>query len=154
VEALDLILLGRRLMKIGEEAMRGSIGGRRPTGQSLVLRDVFANPGNTITKITARTGLPQSYVSESVARLLDDGILETSADPADGRRTLVRVSDEHPHNVIRKGSVSVDGSLADAFGDANAARVLEALAGQMRRGEAGPIVQQLEDARSQRAENE
>jgi DNA-binding MarR family transcriptional regulator len=154
VEALDLILLGRHLMKIGEEGMRGSIGGSRPTGQSLVLRDVFTSPASTITEITARTGLPQSYVSESVARLRDAGILETSADPADGRRTLVRVSDEHPRNVIRKGSVSVDGALADTFGDESAARALEALAGQLRRGEAGPIVQQLDNARGRRAENE
>src|SRR5580693_7809367 len=126
MNALDLIVLGRQLTKIGEEVLRGSgdpagqdagehgerpvqasgrprqASGRPgqapghprqapflPTGPSLVLRDVFAHPGSSITDITARTGLPQSYVSESVARLRSQGILETSADPADRRRTLV-----------------------------------------------------------------
>jgi hypothetical protein len=51
----DLILLGRQLMKIGEDAMRGDGGSLAPTGQSLVLRDVFANSDSSITDITART---------------------------------------------------------------------------------------------------
>src|SRR4029077_6957323 len=92
MNALDLIVLGRQLTKIGEEVLRGSgdpagqdAGGHGqrparasgrpgqapflPPGPSLVLGDVFAHPGSSITAITARTGLPQSYVSESVARL-------------------------------------------------------------------------------------
>ena len=73
--------------------------------------------------VTARTGLPQSYVSESVARLRDQGIVETSADPADGRRTLVRVTAEHPRTVAAKGAVPVDAALA-AGGDVRLARSL------------------------------
>ena len=96
MNALDLIMLGRQLTKIGEEVLRGSKAQAMPTGPSLVLRDVFAHPDSSITEVTARTGLPQSYVSDSVARLRDQGIVETSADPADGRRTLVRVTAQHP----------------------------------------------------------
>src|SRR5580692_11081147 len=99
VDALDLIMLGRQLTKIGEDVMRGSTAQTAktqtakarpatppgaepadapfmPTGPSLVLRDVFANPGSSITDITARTGLPQSYVSESVARLRGQAIVQ------------------------------------------------------------------------------
>src|SRR4029077_5693015 len=98
MNALDLIVLGRQLTKIGEEVLRGSGDpagqdagghGERParatgrprqapsrlTRRTLVVRDVFAHPGSSITDITARTGLPQSYVSESVARLRSQGIL-------------------------------------------------------------------------------
>src|SRR5580658_5342493 len=186
MNALDLIVLGRQLTKIGEEVLRGSgdpagqdAGGhgerpvqasgrprqasgrpRRapflPTGPSLVLRDVFAHPGSSITDITARTGLPQSYVSESVARLRSQGILETSADPADGRRTLVRVSAGHPRTVAAKGSAPVDGALAAALGEpdggpavAEIVATLSALAERLRPESPGPIQRQLDQARTE-----
>jgi DNA-binding MarR family transcriptional regulator len=153
VNALDLIMLGRQLTKIGEEVMRGSAGSSMPTGPSLVLRDVFAHPDSSITDVTARTGLPQSYVSESVARLRDQGIVETSADPADGRRTLVRITAQHPRTVAAKGSASVDGALAAALGDAaDAGRVismLSELAERLRPGSPDPIRRQLDQAREE-----
>jgi DNA-binding MarR family transcriptional regulator len=150
VEALDLIVLGRQLVKIGEQAMRGSSVPALPTGQSLVLRDVFAHPGSAISEITTRTGLPQSYVSESVARLREAGLLETAADSADGRRTLVRVSDTHARTVAKSGSISVDSVLADALNGIDAGRpleVLESLAKRLRPAEPGPILRALDAAR-------
>lgn len=147
MEALDVILLGRQLMKIGEEAMRGSSGAPLATGQSLVLRDVFANPGSSITEITSRTALPQSYVSESVARLREQGIIETSADQADGRRTLVRLSEKHARDLARKGAVSVDAALAERLGGTNGVSVLETIAKQLRPAGSGPVLQQLDVAR-------
>jgi hypothetical protein len=192
VDALDLIMLGRQLTKIGEDVMRGSTartaktrtaktrtaktrtakartakarpatapGAERadapfmPTGPSLVLRDVFANPGSSITDITARTGLPQSYVSESVARLRGQGIVVTSADPADGRRTLVRVSDQHPRTVAAKGSVPVDATLAAVLGEppggaavTQIISTLSALAARLAPETPGPIRRQLDQAR-------
>jgi DNA-binding MarR family transcriptional regulator len=177
VDALDLIMLGRQLTKIGEDVMRGSTAQTAktqtakarpatppgaepadapfmPTGPSLVLRDVFANPGSSITDITARTGLPQSYVSESVARLRGQGIVVTSADPADGRRTLVRVSDQHPRTVAAKGSVPVDAALAAALseppGGAAMTQIigtLSALAARLAPETPGPIKRQLDRAR-------
>ena len=125
-----------------------------PTGPTLVLRDVFANPGSSITDITARTGLPQSYVSESVARLRGQGIVRTSADPADGRRTLVRVSAQHPRTVAAKGSAPVDAALAAALGEPNGGAAvtkiigtLSALADQLAPETPGPIRRQLDQAR-------
>jgi DNA-binding transcriptional ArsR family regulator len=150
MEALDLILLGRQLMKIGEQAMRGSQTEALPTGQSLVLRDVFANPGSSITQIAARTDLPQSYVSESVGRLRERGMLVTAVDPGDGRRTLVRLSDVHPRDVARKGAASVDGALALALGDPDAVSVLARFAERLSPARPGPIVEQLDAARAPR----
>ena len=146
MEALDLIVLGRQLMKIGEEVMRGSQAQARPTGQSLVLRDAFANPDSSIKQIAARTGLPQSYVSESVARLREQGMLATAVDPADGRRTLVRVSEEHPRNVARKGAASVDRALALALDDLDAASVLQTFAKRLCPAGPGSILQRLDAA--------
>jgi DNA-binding MarR family transcriptional regulator len=153
VNALDLIMLGRQLTKIGEEVMRGSASSSMPTGPSLVLRDVFAHPDSSITDVTARTGLPQSYVSESVARLRGQGIVETSADPADGRRTLVRITAQHPRTVAAKGSAPVDAALAAALGEeADAGQVigmLSELAERLRPGSPGPVRRQLDQARKE-----
>ncbi len=156
MNALDLIMLGRQLARIGEETMRGSQAPGMPAGPGLVLRDVFAHPDSSISDVTARTGLPQSYVSESVAKLRDRGIVETSADPADGRRTLVRVSPGHPGTVAAKGSVSVDTALAEALGEAAggaaATRIigmLDDVAARLRPADPGPIRRQLDQARKQ-----
>ena len=153
MNALDLIMLGRQLTKIGEEVLRGSAAQAMPTGPSLVLRDVFAHPDSPIGDIAGRTGLPQSYVSESVARLRDQGIAETVADPADGRRTLVRVSAQHPRTVAAKGSAQVDAALAAALceqaGDPAVTELIETLntlAARLRPSSPGPIRRQLERA--------
>jgi MarR family transcriptional regulator, 2-MHQ and catechol-resistance regulon repressor len=69
--------------------MRGQGGSQAPAGQGMVAADVFAHPATSVGEIADRTGLRQSYVSESIARLREQGVVETSADPADGRRTLM-----------------------------------------------------------------
>jgi DNA-binding MarR family transcriptional regulator len=156
MNALDLIMLGRQLSRIGEEAMRGSKAQYMPAGPSLVLRDVFAHPDSSIADVTTRTGLPQSYVSESVARLREQGIVETSADPADGRRTLVRVAPGHPGTVAAKGSVRVDAALAEALGEpadgaaaAQVIRTLSDIATRLRPADPGPILRQLDQTRKE-----
>jgi len=61
MEALELIQLGRRLVRIGEQVLRSTGDGPAPPlGPSMVLQDVFGHPGSSVTDITARTGLPQS----------------------------------------------------------------------------------------------
>src|SRR5580698_5806168 len=131
-------MLGRQLSRIGEEAMRGSKAQYMPAGPSLVLRDVFAHPESSIADVTTRTGLPQSYVSESVARLRDQGIVETSADPADGRRTLVRVA---------PALAEALGEPADGAATAQIIRTLSDIAARLRPAHPGPIMRQLGQAR-------
>jgi hypothetical protein len=125
-----------------------------PAGPSLVLRDVLAHPDSPISEITTRTGLPQSYVSESAARLRDQGILATSVDPADGRRRLVRIAAGHPRSVAAKGAAPADAALAAALGEpadgADFARLLatlEELGARLRPAPPGPIPRQLGEAR-------
>jgi DNA-binding MarR family transcriptional regulator len=116
----------------------------------MVLQDVFGHPDSSVSDITARTGLPQSYVSESVARLRDQGLVVTEADPADRRRTLVRASPEHLRRVARKGSASVDTALAEAFDESDPAKAqaLVDTLGEMARSLAparpGPVRRQLQ----------
>jgi DNA-binding transcriptional ArsR family regulator len=77
VMAFDLIVLGRQLTRIGETVMRGQAPPTQPTIAGMVLADVFAHPGSSISEITARTGMPQSHVSETVARLREQGTVES-----------------------------------------------------------------------------
>lgn len=143
MEALDLILIGRQLAKIGENAVRGGSSTRTTNGRALVLRDVFANPLSSVSAITARTGLPQSYVSDSIAALCEDGILETSADPQDRRRTLASVSPAHRRRVAKRASISVDHALATELGEERATlalALLQSLATLLAPERPGPII--------------
>jgi DNA-binding MarR family transcriptional regulator len=126
MDALDLIILGRQLTRIGERAMRegdleddgsGPFGAALPAGALIVMRDVLAHPSSSISDITARTRLPQSHVSESVNKLRVKGIAEINADPADRRRTLVRLTAGHLDQVARHSARDADTQLRIALGD-------------------------------------
>jgi DNA-binding MarR family transcriptional regulator len=151
MDALELIQLGRQLTRIGEEAMRGSRRQALPNGPSLVLRDVFAHPDSSISQIVERTGLPQSYVSESVASLTKEGMLETRPDPDDKRRKLVRMSPDHRRTVARKAAAPIDRTLAGALGDRagdleEVAGLLERLFGALVPAASGPVLEQIRPA--------
>jgi DNA-binding MarR family transcriptional regulator len=157
MDALDLIILGRQLARIGERAMRGgeldddghtALGLPLPAGALIVMRDVLAHPGSSISDITARTGLPQSHVSESVNKLRIKGIAEINADPADRRRTLVRLTAAHVDQVAAYSARDADGLLRIALrglADDSAQRVIAMLsdvAGRLRTEPALPVVRQ------------
>jgi hypothetical protein len=130
--ASELFLLGRKLMKLGEEAIppsaRAQAAGAN-TSVRLVMADIAYHPGSSISEITERTGFPQSLVSLSVAKLRDFGAVVTEPDPADRRRTLARPNEE----VVQRGgtqhtAVPVDETLAKAIGAEAADQLPEALA--------------------------
>lgn len=130
----ELFSLGRRLMKLGVLAIPA--GGFRDLSISVrvVLVDVFEHPGTTIGQIVERTGFPQSHVSQAVARLRDDGVLETSIDPGDRRRTLVAPSPEHLARIERNRSELepideiLQAALVERLGPSGADHVAEATA--------------------------
>lgn len=120
MNAAELYLLGRKLMKIAESALPGPAApGLSPATARLVALDISENPGTSIGEVAARTGFPQSQVSTSVARLRDIGLLQTSVDPADGRRTLVRLTEAARERARRASGTmrSIDDPLAAALGD-------------------------------------
>lgn len=97
VNGVELFLLGRALMKIGEEAMPTEGIGDQPTSMRTVLivvSDLRAHPDTTVGEIAARTGLPQSAVSAAIARLRTAGAVTTATDPRDRRRTIIREAPE------------------------------------------------------------
>jgi DNA-binding MarR family transcriptional regulator len=138
VNALDLYVLGRALTRLAEDAMRGPGAPDVPSGLRLVLSDLGEHPDSSIGELTARTGLPQSYVSSCVARLRGRGVVETRVDPADRRRTLARTTVELQARAARAGAVAAGDALRPALGDgADVDEIiagLERLAARLRAG--------------------
>lgn len=128
VDGLELYRLGRRLTKVGESALKGAGETRLPAGIALILLDVLEHPGSPIRDIAARTGFPQGHVSSSVARLRERGVVETAADSADGRRTLVKVTAAFSRKVARHPAAPVNEALAEETGIDSPQEVAEIVA--------------------------
>lgn len=122
MNGVELYLLGRTLMKIGERALP-DVGRGGHGGVLVVLSDVLDNPDSTVGEIATRTGLPQSAVSMAVARLREAGSLEAATDPRDRRRTLVRRADHESDRVAQVRETSIDEALGRALGTDDAAEI-------------------------------
>ncbi|GHJ44656.1 hypothetical protein Cs7R123_19980 [Catellatospora sp. TT07R-123] len=130
MNGVDLFLLGRTLMKIGEEAIPSPAGGQHLADRTvlIVAADVAAHPGSSISEITERIGFPQSAVSGSVARLRDAGAVRTATDPADRRRQLVHPAEQVSDRVAAIRASGVEAALAAALGTADPGRLAEVVA--------------------------
>lgn len=115
MNALQLFLLGRKLSKLGQAAIRGSAAGELHPSLLLVLQDIFTHKDSSIGEIAGRTGLPQSYVSSTVKQLRARAVLDTAADPEDGRCTLVRVSGTFSRRLAFLGMARVEEVVAGAL---------------------------------------
>jgi DNA-binding MarR family transcriptional regulator len=128
VNGLELLVLGRTLMKIGGDAIPVFGLQQLPSSVRSVMVDVIQHPDTSISEIMARTGYPQSHVSTSVGRLQEAGALTTTVDPKDRRRTLVRARADAPRSTLEIGAAAVDNALAAALGTDDADEVREAVA--------------------------
>ncbi|MBB4948381.1 DNA-binding MarR family transcriptional regulator [Kitasatospora gansuensis] len=127
MNGVELFLLGRALMKIGESAIPEPPGGGQSGSTRAVLivaTDIAAHPGTTASEIVARTGIPQSQVSTAVARLREAGSITTAPDSADGRRTLIHPAAEPSPRVAEIRATTVDDALATAL-DGNSIQLRE-----------------------------
>ena len=86
----ELVWLGQRLTELGRKEMR-SYAPDVPIAELIVMGDLLQNSPTTVTPLAERTGYVQSRVSTAVAALEARGWVQTEPDPADRRRTLVRV---------------------------------------------------------------
>ncbi|WP_354640598.1 helix-turn-helix domain-containing protein [Kitasatospora camelliae] len=136
MNGLELFLLGRTLMKIGEQAVPTDGLGPQAAGTGaagtravlIVLSDVIEHPDSAVGEIAARTGLPQSQVSGCVARLREAGSVVTAADPADRRRSLVRKAAEVSERSARAAAAPIDPHLAAALDTEDPRALAEVLA--------------------------
>ncbi|WP_197093469.1 MarR family transcriptional regulator [Nonomuraea sp. SBT364] len=128
MNGIDLFLLGRTLMKIGEDTLPTEGLGEQPGSVRTVLivvSDVREHPDSAISEIVTRTGLPQSAVSAAVARLREAGAVSTEPDARDRRRLRVRPAPEISGRVEQVRSASIDAALAKALGTGDPHRVAE-----------------------------
>jgi len=138
MDAVELFLLGRTLMKIGESALPVEGIGEHTTSVRTVLivvSDVRANPGSAVGEVASRTGLPQSAVSAAVARLRDAGAITTEPDPADRRRLVIHPAEGVSPRVAEVRSSGVEGALEIALdtGDPQRVETVVALLEDLRR---------------------
>lgn len=110
----DLYQLGRRLAEIALEGMGADALDLAP-GEFLVLQDLFLNGRSAVGDIAKRTGLAQSRVSTSVRTLAGRDWVATGADPADGRRTLVDLTESIRAASKQRRAGHVDKTLTDAL---------------------------------------
>lgn len=117
----DLYRLGRCLTGIARGASGDPSDADIPAGEEAVLADAFDHPRSSIGDITARTRLAQSYVSATVRKMREAGVLHTEADPNDRRRTLVTTPDWLAGELESRGRRKVDDTLAAVLGHPNPA---------------------------------
>lgn len=127
MDAVELYLLGRKLMKIGKGELPKSDTGGLVASVRMILIDASEHPDSSIGEIASRTGFPQSHVSASVARLRDRGALETSIDPSDGRRTLARLAPGMRERTARRAPIPVNDALSAALDTSDPGHLNEVL---------------------------
>jgi len=130
VNGVDLFLLGRALMKLGEDALPEPPGGAGKYAGSarmvlIVASDIAEHPESAVGEIAARTALPQSQVSTAIARLKEADAVQTVPDPADRRRALVSQKPGVSDRLAQVRATGIEDALASAIGTDDPARVAE-----------------------------
>lgn len=84
-------MLARTLRQIATDAT--SNPGENVSGAELLVgTDLFVHAPTTVSAIASRTGVAQSQVSKTVATMRDEGLVVSSPDPDDKRRSLLHVT--------------------------------------------------------------
>lgn len=122
MESGQLHRLGRRLIELSRAATSDTGDLSITPAETAIIEDVVKNPGTSVTEIGQRTGFVQSHVSTSVARLRERGVLETTPDPTDGRRTKVQVAGPAMRAIVRRARRPINDTITTAVADAETAR--------------------------------
>lgn len=86
--------LARRLQQAHYLLWTTMVSEETTSPQYAVLNTLVAEPGLDQRTVGERVGLDRSTIAEVVGRLLRRGLLDKVRDPGDGRRSLLRVTDE------------------------------------------------------------
>jgi DNA-binding MarR family transcriptional regulator len=127
MDGVRLHRLGKRLIDLSRDVTTSAGDASLTPAEIAVIEDALKNPGSQVSEIKVRTGFAQSHVSESVARLKERGLVETFADPADGRRTRVRLSETARRAVLERAGRSAAEVITRAVPDHGRAERVSAL---------------------------
>ncbi|MFF1374776.1 MarR family winged helix-turn-helix transcriptional regulator [Streptomyces sp. NPDC058308] len=86
--------LARRLQQAHHLLWNTMVSEDITSPQYAVLNALVAEPGPDQRTVGERVGLDRSTIADVVARLIRRGLLDKVRDPADGRRFLLRLTDE------------------------------------------------------------
>jgi DNA-binding MarR family transcriptional regulator len=114
MDGVRLHRLGKRLIDLSREVTTSAGDASLTPAEIAVIEDALKHPDSPVTEIKARTGFAQSHISESVSRLKERGLIETAPDPADRRRTRVRLSEVARQAVLARAGRSADEVIARA----------------------------------------
>ncbi|MGI5218830.1 MarR family winged helix-turn-helix transcriptional regulator [Nocardia sp. CA-290969] len=122
--------LHRLILQLTELAKQASLNPDESfasPGELAVLDDILEHPGSSVRQITERTGFVQSHVSTTIARLGDRGLVETTTDPTDRRRTIASPTGLLLRTIDERTGRTIDVLLAEQLGAATAERTVELL---------------------------
>lgn len=116
--------LGKRLIQLSAATTGAPDEPTLPDGEAAVLEEVLEDPGVSIKEIHERTGLSQSHVAASVARLKKGGLLVTVPDRSSAWQSSTRTqaSDSAMQTISRRQSRPVDEAVMCAVDDPAQAR--------------------------------
>ncbi len=117
MDGVQLHRLGKHLIDMARDVTTQVGDASLTPGEIAVLEDALKHPGSPVSEIQARTGFAQSHVSASVARLKERGLIETTPDPADRRRTRVELAARTKRAILARASGSADEVIAQAIPD-------------------------------------
>ena len=129
----QLHLLGKRLIEIARVATDRPGDPAMTPGETAVLEAAMLNPDSSIGELAALTRFAQSHVSTSVTRLRERGLLRTTADPADGRRSRVQVTESAARAIVDRAARTIDDAVAAVVADPAEARRAAALLEELAR---------------------
>src|SRR4051794_2820650 len=104
MDGVQLHRLGKRLIDLARVVTTKAGDTSLTPGEVAVLRTVLRYPDSTVSELQVRTGFVQSHISTSVARLRERGLIETAIDPADRRRTRVRLTELARRAILHRAS--------------------------------------------------
>jgi DNA-binding MarR family transcriptional regulator len=98
-------------------------------GDVAIAEDITHHEKTSVGEIAARTGLAQSLVSRTVAKLNDAGIVITGRDPDDGRRVLVSIAPGIRTGTFRsRARRPVESALRSRYPDLSGAEIARVIA--------------------------
>jgi DNA-binding MarR family transcriptional regulator len=119
MQTYQLYQLGRTLIDAARRA-QGATDHGMTASEFLVLRDLFLNGQSSVGEIVSRTDLAQSRVSFCVNSLVKRNWVQTSSDPADGRKTLAQVTDRVKAEGMRRRAIGAEDALAPLLSSCSA----------------------------------
>lgn len=127
MDGVSLHRLGKRLIDLARDVTVEDDASALTQGEVAVLEAVLKHPDSSVNEIHLFTGFVQSHVSASIQRLRTRGLLTTSTDPADRRRTRVRLAEPARLAIVQRASRPADAAIARVLDDPAQARRAVAL---------------------------